>query len=638
MVVIDLNRSRFEPGYWAGMRQPAFVFDIRFTKDTIQRSTLEQYDQIVQTLLPQGIRWDHPQIVAGHPLLRRLADSSMSILSAAGMPIMSGVNALPTPRQDGMHWLLGLSAVSADVLVPQWAIRWSIRLMRSLEDGRGTDIESLRQDLPTLIEASKRQAPAGVNTLRFLQAAHAEDIPWRHVANNVYQFGWGSRARWLDSTFTDETPRISAGLARDKQACVKLLREAGLPVPRHRLVGSEAQALEAAQALGYPVVVKAADLDGGRGVFVGLRDSRAVRKAYAAVRELSKLILVEQYVRGQDYRLQVCRGEVFWTVLRRPAYVIGDGQSTVEVLIRSTNLERERPPADPFVEQGAKPIIIDDEVHDWLRHQGLTLASVPAAGQSVRLRGAANVSVGGTREAMLDQMHPDNRALAVRAARVLRLDLAGVDLLIPDIARSWRESGAAICEVNAQPQLSPHLHRSLLPRMVSQQGRIPVVGLLGRSADLALLRQRVVPLTSECGLRLGWVSADAIALDNEAWPLAIDSVATASDADTVDHVAVAVRALLADPQVDALIWWMPAWPEAAQGLPFDKVDALIWLDDEAFATAAAVPANFSARYWVVSEDNRSNVPRLATADLPRHLVALMSGQANAIKEEHNDRV
>lgn len=638
MVVIDLNRSRFESGYWAGLRQPAFVFDIRFMKDRIQRSTLEQYDQIVEALLPQRKPWDHPQTVARHPLLRRLADSSMSILSAAGMPIMSGVNALPIRRQDRMHWLLGLCAVSADVPAPQWAIRWSIRLMRSLLDGREVDIESLRQDLQTLIEACKRQAPAGVNTLRFLQAAHEEDIPWRHVANNVYQFGWGSRARLLDSSFTDETPCIGAGLARDKQACAKLLREAGLPVPRHRLVGSEAQALEAAQALGYPVVVKAADLDGGRGVFVGLRDVQAVQKAYAAVREQSKRILVEQYVQGQDYRLQVYRGEVFWTVLRRPAYVTGDAEATVEVLIRRTNLERKRPPADPFVEQGAKPIIVDDEVNYWLECQGMTLASVPAAGQSVRLRGAANVSAGGTREAMLHQVHPDNQALAARAARVLRLDLAGVDLLIPDIARSWRESGAVICEVNGQPQLSPHLHRSLLPRMVLQQGRIPVVVLLGRSADLASLRQRVVALTSARGLRMGWAGADAIALDDEAWPQAHGGVATASGADTVDHVAVAVRTLLVDPQVDALIWWMPAWPDAAQGLPFDKVDALIWLDDEAFATANAVPANFSARYWVVSADNRCNAPRLATADLPRHLVALMSGQENSKREEHHDRV
>ena len=324
MVVIDSSNSRFESGYWNGMRQPAFIFDIRFEKKTIQRISLERYDRIVDALLPNREVRVHPQTVGEHPLLSRLAGTSLDILSAAGMPVLSGVNALRIRRQDGIHWLLGLPAVSADIFAPQWAINWSVQLLRLLGDGREIVIESFRQDLRNLVESSKRQAPSGVNSLRFLQAAHKENIPWRHVANNVYQFGWGSRARWLDSSFTDETPRVGAALARDKLACAKVLRAVGLPVVRHCLVGSEAQAVAVAQAMGYPVVVKPADLDGGRGVFVDLRDALAVQKGYTAARCLSRRILVEKYVPGQDYRLQVHKERVFPVIHRRPAYVIGD--------------------------------------------------------------------------------------------------------------------------------------------------------------------------------------------------------------------------------------------------------------------------------------------------------------------------
>jgi cyanophycin synthetase len=393
-----------------------------------------------------------------------------------------------------------------------------------------------------------------------------------------------------------------------------------------------------ADALGYPVVVKPADLDGGRGVFACLRDEQAVRKAYAAARGLSQCILVEQYVPGQDYRLQVYRGNVFWTVLRRPAYVTGDGTTTVEALIHRTNLERKEPPPDPMIEQGVKPIMIDDELHDWLHYQGLTLTSVPAVGRQVRLHGAANVSAGGTREAILHKVHPDNLALAIHAARVLRLDLAGIDLLIPDIARSWKEGGAAICEVNSQPQLSAHLHRSLLPRMVPKQGRIPVIVLLGCFPDLGSLRHQVVAATRASGLRLGWVGMDAVAIGDEAWPLAFDGGAGGPGADTIDHAVAVARALLADPQIDALIWQVKTWPDTERGLPFDKVDGLIWLDDKASVAAPAPRANFSPRCWMIGASDGSDVQRLAAADLPRHLAALIGVPTHRLNEEEDDRI
>ncbi len=560
MVVIDSSRSRFEAGYWNELRQPVFIFDIRFTKSTIQRKTLERYDRIIEALLPQREPLNLQQIVAEHPLLSRLARSSISILAASGMPTMSGANALPIRRPDGVHWHLGLCAVSADILAPQWAIGWSARLLRVLEGGREISIDSLGQDLTKLITACKQQAPAGVNTLRLLQAAHEEQIPWRHVANNVYQFGWGSRARWLDSSFTDETPRISVSLARDKQSCAAVLRQAGLPVPRHRLVTSEAQAVEAAQALGYPVVVKPADLDGGRGVFVGLRDALTVHKGYTAARKVSQRILVEEYVPGQDYRLQVFKEEVFSVIHRRPAYVVGDGIATVEELIHRANLEREQPSTDHRAEQARMAIVIDDEVHDWLQYQGLTLTCVPAHGQPVRLCGAANVSAGGSREEVLQKAHRDNLELALRASRVLRLDLAGVDLLIPDISRSWKESGAAICEVNAQPQISRDLLRPLLLRLLPSGGRIPVVAMVGRMPLPDSMRESLAVALLADAIRLGWVDAQE--------PSSMVG----------DDAMAGCRALLADPGIDALIWHLPAWPASLESLPFDRIDALVLLE------------------------------------------------------------
>lgn len=568
LVKIHAQNARFEPACWQGLRQPVLIAEIEFPTQKIRRDVIERYDRLMQELLGTRQPRAHPPQVKQHLLLLRLADATLDLLAAAGMPIMAGVTASQMRGQQQNRWLLGIPAISARVRAPNWAIQWAAKLLNCVANG-DIAIGDIRQEFQALIKRCAGLAPSGVNSLRFLQAAYEADIPWRHVAGNVYQFGWGSMARWLDSSFTDETSGISARLARDKLACAQVLREAGLPVPRHRRVHTLAQAVAAAEAVGYPVVVKPANLDGGRGVFTRLQSPAAVEKAYAVAAQFSKIILVEQHFEGNDYRLQVYKGEVYWVVLRRPAYVTGDGANTIEALIQRVNRERKQPARDPMAEQGRVAIAIDDEVRDWLSSQGLELSSVPAPGCHVRLRGAANVSTGGTREAISNNAHPDNLALAARAAQVMRLDLAGVDLLIPDISRSWRETGAAICEVNSQPQMAAHLHRLILPRLVPEQGRIPVLAIVGPVPPEWNGRQHLLDRLQQRGVRLGWADAEGVAVGHEAWGIVgADSCA-------------GCRALLADPRVDAVVWQVRQPPPQGRRMPVDFFDALVLFEDVA---------------------------------------------------------
>jgi cyanophycin synthetase len=172
-------------------------------------------------------------------------------------------------------------------------------------------------------------------------------------------------------------------------------------------------------------------------------------------------------------------GELIWAAERLVAGVTGDGVSSVERLVEAMNADPRRVGPQAIL----RPVPLDEEALDLLRGAGLDPASIPAAGRFVRLRHAANLASGGLPVAAFDRVHPDNALLAVRAAAALRLDLAGVDLLIPDIARSWLETGAGICEVNAQPNIgavtSAHLYAQLLRRIVPASGRIPVVLVLG---------------------------------------------------------------------------------------------------------------------------------------------------------------
>jgi hypothetical protein len=180
----------------------------------------------------------------------------------------------------------------------------------------------------------------GFNTGHFLAAAAELGVPWRRLRGQLVQLGQGANARWLESSWTDRTSAIGSGLARNKQAGAALLRINGLPVPDHHLVETADEALRQAQALGYPVVVKPVDRDGGEGVRAGLEDAAAVRAAFDEALKLSARVLVEKHVPGRDYRLQVVDGEVQGVLERVPGGVVGNGRDSVRVLLEQQNHDR----------------------------------------------------------------------------------------------------------------------------------------------------------------------------------------------------------------------------------------------------------------------------------------------------------
>jgi cyanophycin synthetase len=582
------------------MTQPALVVALRFTRAEISVAGVRRFDELREGFAPSSLRdGDGTPMDAGtaaHPVLGRLLGLSLDILRKLGMPVMSGVRVFQAAAQHRRDWWVALPAISADMPAPQAALELACGVMNELADGRQVSDGFMADELKKLQRQYQALAPSGVNTLRFLQAAHELGIPWRHVANNVYQFGWGKRSRWLDSSFTDETSTISASLARDKVACAKVLRSAGLPVPKHQLVASAEQAVAVADVYGYPVVVKPANLDGGLGVMAGLRTAEAVKRAFDAAAKLSKRVLVEQFVEGSDYRVRVCKGLALSVVVRRPASVVGDGQSTVRALIDKINQERaERmQPLEPDIEHGLKPIAVDHEVLTWLEAQELGIGSVAAKDQRVRLRGAANVSLGGTTWDVTHEAHSDNLDLAVKAAAALRLDIAGIDLLLPNIAKSWKHSGGSICEVNGQPQFSHGVHGEILARLLPHEGRIPVVALLG-CLPAGFDTQAMVDDLQRHGRTLAWAfSGDAC------------------------------RTLLFDKAVDAVIWNVEAGLDAVQNAPVDAVGLCVGV----LAGSQPFPTHIEAlARWIVTTDTKTDFPKgallVSPAELSRRLIEFL---------------
>lgn len=290
----------------------------------------------------------------------------------------------------------------------------------------------------------------GVNITRLTKAATALSLPLRPMPGGMLRIGTGRYAALFFSTISERTPSIGVHVARRKSLAAQFLRMHGLPVPRHVAVRADnvEAAVAAARSIGYPVVVKPDDLDGGVGVHAGLTSEQHLRDCFRLAAEHSPNLLVEKHIPGEDYRITVIDGQVVKAIGRRPGGVTGDGiRSIREILASDAAALREDNP-------GKKAVELDEEAISMLADAGRTPDDVLPAETFQALRRRANMSTGGTSRDVLEILHPDIARLAIRAAQALRLDIAGIDLITPDIEGSWMDGNAFICEVNAQPQIS----------------------------------------------------------------------------------------------------------------------------------------------------------------------------------------
>ena len=350
----------------------------------------------------------------------------------------------------------------------------------------------------------------GPSTGCIVEAATAKDrrIPAIRLlaTGNLVQLGYGARSRRIWTAETDRTSAIAEGISRDKDLTKTLLKSCGVPVPEGRLVDSPEDACEAAEEIGYPVVVKPSDGNHARGVFTNLMARAEVESAYAAAVEEGSGVIVERYVRGSEHRLLVIGGKLAAAARGETATVVGNGKSTIDELIDSQiNSDPRRGAAEEFP---LDIILLADNPVARLEvsRQGFAPDSIPPAGREVLI-----VRSGNHTDDVTDLVHPDTAATASLAARIVGLDIAGVDLVCEDISQPLEGQRGAIVEVNAGPGLLMHLKPATgQPRQVGRaiveelfpngdDGRIPVVGVTGSlgKTTVARLITRILALSGK---------------------------------------------------------------------------------------------------------------------------------------------
>ncbi|HEY9062874.1 MAG TPA: cyanophycin synthetase [Pseudobacteroides sp.] len=362
----------------------------------------------------------------------------------------------------------------------------------------------------------------GPSTKAIYDEAVRRGIPVRRVGNeSILQLGLGKNTKYVEASLTSLSGCVAVDIVSNKHLTKKILTDYKIPVPYGEIVYSEEDAVATARSIGYPVVVKPYDGSQGRGVSTNLLNEEDVRSAYSEAIKHSRAVMVESYIEGKDYRILVVGDKVSAVSERKPPFVKGDGIHTISELVK---LKNQDPLRGDNHEKPLTRIKLDNVALDLLKRNGYTTSYIPKSGETIYLRSNTNLSTGGTAKDCTDEIHAENKKAAIKAAKVLELDVAGIDMKIKDIFMPIDEENGAIIEVNAAPGLRMHLYPSEgKPRNVAadildmlypegSQFSIPVIavtGTNGKTTTTRLIRHTLglkgskVGMTTTSGIFIG---------------------------------------------------------------------------------------------------------------------------------------
>ena len=380
-----------------------------------------------------------------------------------------------------------------------------------------------QEQLTDFIRFAQRKE-LGPSTGSIVRAAEDRNIPWLRLNEySLVQFGHGKYQQRIQATITSKTTNIAVEISCDKEDTHNLLRDLGLPLPTQELVYSAEGAIRAARRMGYPVVVKPLNANHGRGITIDISTDEEVEAAFVFAREkgTSRSVLVESLILGYDHRMLVVNGELVAVAKRVPGHVVGDGTSSIAQLVEVVN-------QDPRRGVGHEKVLtmleLDRQAEKLMAAAGYDADTVLADKEVFFLRSTANLSTGGTAIDLTDEVHPDNRAMAIRAVMAVGLDVGGVDFLTQNISQSYKDIGGAIVEVNAAPGFRMHVAPSEgQPRDVAGKvmdmlfppgtpSRIPIAAITGTNGKTTTSRM-LSHVLKIAGHHVGSTSTDGVYID-----------------------------------------------------------------------------------------------------------------------------
>ncbi|HKP85610.1 MAG TPA: cyanophycin synthetase [Blastocatellia bacterium] len=580
MRILNIKALR-GPNYWSGYWTKLIVMRLDL-EDFEQKPTtqIEQFAARLQELMP-GLVEHRCSYQERGGFLRRVEEGTwaghviehlaLELQTLAGMD--TGYGRTRETSESGVYNVV-FSYIEEEA--GRYAARASVKIFEAL--AAGTSLDELKQALADDVQRLREireDVRFGPSTGAIVQEAEHRDIPHiRLNAQSLVQLGYGVNQQRIQATVTGRTNMIAVDLASDKEATKNLLGSMGVPVPKGYLIVNEDELEEAAERLGFPIAIKPLDANHGKGITVGLRSLEEARAAFPLAKKYSRSVIVEQSLVGQDFRALVINNRLVAVAERIPAHVAGDGKRTIRELIDLTNQD----PRRGYGHENVLTLInVDAQTESLLAERGYTLDTVLAAGEIFRLKTTANISTGGTAIDRTDEVHPFNISLFERIARIVGLDIAGIDVVAPDITTPLSESEGGVIEVNAAPGFRMHLAPSEgIPRNVAEHvinmlfppgtpARVPIIAVTGTNGKTTTTRL-IAHIIKNSGKSVGFTTTEGIYVGN--------SLIQPGD----NTGPISAQLVLKDPTVEIAVLETARGGILRAGLGFDRCDIGIVLN------------------------------------------------------------
>ena len=488
----------------------------------------------------------------------------------------------------------------------------AVSIACSLAKNESVDVKGILENLKRLAA----EFELGPSTRSIYDEAKKRGIPVMRLGNeSLLQLGYGKYSRLIEASLTDAASCIAVDIAGNKHLTKEILRHNDIPVPYGDVAYTEESAVQLAASIGYPVAIKPYDGNQGKGVTLNVTNEVQVRAAYKEAVKFSKGVIVEKFIKGRDYRVLVVGGKVSAVAERRPPAVIGDGTHTVKELVE---IENRNPLRGEDHEKPLTKIKLDNVASLFLSKNGLDENYVPRINENVFLRENGNLSTGGSARNCKDEIHPYNAGLAVKAAKAIGLDVAGIDVIAEDISKPINHENGAVIEVNAAPGLRMHLYPTEgraenvaadIIDMMFPEGKpysLPIVSITGTNGKTTTTRliRHTISLT---GKKVGMTSTSGIYIGDEC----------IMEGDNTGPVSA--RLVLSNKEVEAAVLETARGGIVRKGLGYDLadvgvvvnisedhlgLDSVNTLEDLAFVKSLVIEAVKPEGYAVINADDQ----------------------------------
>lgn len=524
MEILDIKVMK-GPNYWSTKRHHLVVMLLDLEElEERPTNTIDGFLERLQQLIPslythrcsEGVEGGFfTRVKEGTWMGHVIEHIALEIQTLAGMDVGFG-RTRESDKRGVYHVVFSYYEAKAGI----YAAKASVAIAEALIEGREYDLDKEIQKLRELREEER----LGPSTGSIVEEAMRRKIPWIRLNRySLVQLGYGKNQQRIQATVASTTSSIAVELACDKEDTKNLLEAAEVPVPKGMIVYDEEDLERAVKRIGYPLVTKPLNGNHGKGATTDLRNWGELKEGMERAKKYSRAVICEKFITGFDHRALVINYKFVAAALRTPAAVTGDGNSTIRELIDQVNSDPRRGFGH---EKVLTHIVVDEQTQNILKAKELTLESVLPGGEVLWLKPTANLSTGGTSTDLTDQVHPSNIILFERIARIIGLDICGVDVMAPDLTTPLTENGGAILEVNAAPGFRMHLDPSEgLPRNVAEpvidmlfppgrSARIPIIAISGTNGKTTTTRL-IAHVMKQTGATVGYTTTDGIYIQNQ---------------------------------------------------------------------------------------------------------------------------